>query len=543
MYSIKRDYILPKYSDNAVSTAQEKESRQIEEATMRAVQAETRAREPEKVVTEANDRVRELEGEVAQLQHQLQVSEARVREGEGALQAERENRRIAEERVSEIQRQANERVRELERDVGTLQDQIHTLEARVREREEALQEEQQNRQTAERRASDVERQLAGLERELREEEGRRALAEERVREMEERVRRATERKREAETRMIEAENTKRQAEQRQGDFERRVVENEQLVYRRLQQAEQSEREVIDRVRTAENRLSQETERRIEAEQLNTQLEEQLREAERVANALQSNTLEQYDDVFWRVQRNEIHLSERELGRGGWAAVKVAEFRGLEVAAKCLHAIIISDHNRQLFVREMNIAAKLRHPHLVQFIGATLENEPIILTELMATSLRNVLERGRISQPQITSISRHVALALNYMHQIRPDPILHRDVSSANVLLNHGPNDAWIAKLSDYGSANFTRQVRTAGPGNPSYAAPEASNPSQQSPKMDVYSFGVMLIEMATGRFPNRDRLAAQIRGIAEPRLAQLVRRCIDDSPTRRPTVSILIPEL
>ena len=168
---------------------------------------------------------------------------------------------------------------------------------------------------------------------------------------------------------------------------------------------------------------------MEAERLTRQMEDRLREAERVANALQGSSLEQRDEAFWMVERGEIQLTQRELGRGGWAAVKVAEFRGLQVAAKCLHAIIISDYNRQLFVREMSIAAKLRHPNLVQFIGATLEGEPVILTELMVSSLRAVLERGPLELAHITSIARDVARALNYLHLTRPDPILHRDVSS------------------------------------------------------------------------------------------------------------------
>ena len=53
-----------------------------------------------------------------------------------------------------------------------------------------------------------------------------------------------------------------------------------------------------------------------------------------------------------------------------------------MAAKCLHTLIVSDYNRQLFVREMSIAARVRHPNLVQFIGAMMEGEPIILTELL-----------------------------------------------------------------------------------------------------------------------------------------------------------------
>lgn len=57
---------------------------------------------------------------------------------------------------------------------------------------------------------------------------------------------------------------------------------------------------------------------------------------------------------------------------------------------------------------MNMAARLRHPNLVQFIGATLDREPVILTELMTTSVRVVLEQGPIGQAQIVSISLDVA---------------------------------------------------------------------------------------------------------------------------------------
>ena len=412
--------------------------------------------------------------------------------------------------------EANNRVRELEGEMGQLQDQLHESEAAVREGEEML--------------GEVEGRLAEMERELREGERRRRQAEERVRDMEERVRTAVERQRWAEERMIEAENSRQQAEEMQ-----------QESLHRVQQAEQLQQGALHRTQQAENRLRQETQQRIQCERQIEQLEAQLREAQRAAEGLQGDMLAQGEEVFWRVERREIHLSQRELGRGGWAAVKVAEFRGLQLAAKCLHSIIISEHNRQLFQREMNIAARLRHPHLVQFIGATLEGEPVILTELMSTSLRDVLGRGGLREAQITTIGHHVALALNYMHQITPDPILHRDVSSANVLLNPAaPEGAWVAKLSDYGSANFTRLVSTAGPGNPSYAAPEASNPAQHSPKMDVFSFGVLLLEMAAGQFPNRDNLAVQMRGITLPRLQQLVRRCINDNPTRRPTINVVL---
>lgn len=412
--------------------------------------------------------------------------------------------------------------------------------------------------TASKRLSETEREIAQLqerlqeseghladkESELRKEERRRRQAEQRVMDMEERVRVATERQRRAEERTIEAENTRRQAEERQGDFERRVMENEQIVYRRVQQAEQAHQEALSRSQVAENRLTQETLQRMECEQQIQQLRSQLEEAERAVNSLQTNNLQQHDSIFWRVERREIHLSQQELGRGGWASVKIAEFRGLKVAAKCLHSVIISDHNRQLFLREMNMAAQLRHPHLVQFIGATVEDEPTILTELMSTSLRDILGSGRLEEQYIKSIGHHVALALNYMHQISPDPVLHRDVSSANVLLNPRPDGGWVAKLSDYGSANFTRLVgNTAGLGNPSYAAPEASDPTQQSPKMDVFSFGVILLEMATGQFPDRLNLSSQLRGVSQPIMLQLIQHCISDQPASRPTITSVLKEL
>ena len=226
----------------------------------------------------------------------------------------------------------------------------------------------------------------------------------------------------------------------------------------------------------------------------------------------------------------------------------AKFRGLKVAAKCLHSEIISNYNRDLFVREMNIAAKLRHPNLVQFIGATLEGEPVILTELMTISLRARLGEGPLEPAQIQSISRDVALALNYMHLAHPEPILHRDISSANVLLNPTSDNSWVAKVSDYGSANLLCKVKTRGPGNVAYSAPEASDdPSKQSVKMDIFSFGVMLVEMVIRKSPDQNIRATQIHEAQKkctlPSLSQLIPICVDHDPLRRPTTGDVLSRL
>ena len=219
-------------------------------------------------------------------------------------------------------------------------------------------------------------------------------------------------------------------------------------------------------------------------------------------------------------------------------MRVAMFRGLRVAAKFLYDVILSDYNRWLFAREMTIAAKLRH-HLLLFIGATRVGQAIILTELMPTSLRRELERREIPRIQVTSISQDVGHALCYLHQWQPHPIIHRDISSANVLLEPLPNGCWRAKVSDYGSANFINLVSTTiGPGNPTYAAPEASSPFQHSPKMDVYSYGILLVEMCLRELPESqpERHQEQIQHILWVSMVSLIRRCTSMTADDRPTM-------
>ena len=298
------------------------------------------------------------------------------------------------------------------------------------------------------------------------------------------------------------------------DLQTRLKQSDEAVQVATQQVREREQEALrytDNVRALEHQIQELTEEAAESQQHVTELEQQLRQAEgRLTNSDQV-----FQDIFqrllgqlpqsqphWVVQRREIQLTDEQLGTGGWAFVKVAIFRGQRVAAKCLHDQIISAHNIRLFTREMSMAAQARHPNLLQFVGATMDNNPIILTELMPTSLRRILEQSvHLNRRQIISIASDVARALNYLHLNTPDPIIHRDISSANVLLEQF-GDVYKAKVSDYGSANFSRYTTTAGPGNPLYSAPESGNPSQQSVKMDVYSFGLLLIEMCSGELFN-----------------------------------------
>ena len=123
---------------------------------------------------------------------------------------------------------------------------------------------------------------------------------------------------------------------------------------------------------------------------------------------------------------------------------------------------------------MSIASKCRHPCLLQFIGATNEEgrSPLFVTELMETSLRKLLEQRPLSKTEVAVISLDVARALNYLHQRKPRPIIHRDISSANVLLWRQA-DQWRGKVSDYGAANFMQPTMSACPGAAIYSAREA----------------------------------------------------------------------
>ena len=113
-------------------------------------------------------------------------------------------------------------------------------------------------------------------------------------------------------------------------------------------------------------------------------------------------------------------------------------------------------------------------------GATQDERPLFVTEIMEKSLRKLLgERQKANQhlteTEIIFMSLDVAQALNYLHQRKPEPIVHRYVSSANVLL-WKQNNKWRGKLGDYGTAKFLQETITVATGAMIYAAPEIGCP-------------------------------------------------------------------
>ena len=340
--------------------------------------------------------------------------------------------------------------------------------------------------------------------------------------------------------------TKQELQCRDKQFETTVKQHESTIQslqtslevskQQLVQSECHWQQALKRAEQAEQREDAAEKRAVIAEERATLAEERVSEAKDKLQKI---------EMQWIVQKEEIQLTSMELGRGGWAVVKVAEFRGTQVAAKCFYRELRSKYYEQMFAREMEMASRLRHPNLVQFIGATslVQGEPIILTELMMTSLRELLKAGPIDHPAIVSISLDVARALNYLHLMNPQPLIHRDISSANILLDPIPNKGWKAKVSDYGSVNLVQKLQTVGPGSPVYAAPEATFPVHQSSKMDIFSFGILLVEMLTDQFPEVENRRQLIASIDHSGFTTLIKQCLDEERDKRPSAKEVLSDL
>ena len=277
-----------------------------------------------------------------------------------------------------------------------------------------------------------------------------------------------------------------------------------------------------------------------------ELQEKERELRQSQDAFRIYQQQVSTDDHWVINKDEVILTREELGRGSYANVQVGIFRGLRVAVKSLHAIIISDYTIALFSREMSIASRVRHPNLVQFIGATKVGNPLILTELMSTSLHKELQKNQLTKQQILSIAEDVALGLNYLHLFKPQPIIHRDVSSPNVLLKPSTGPAgYEAKVADYGTANLQEATGTVMPGNAAYAAPEAPIPDQHSPAMDVYSYSVLLMEITLHSPPEMTTVKReqQSHNVSWSSMKSLIQRGLKITHQRRPTMSQVIESL
>ena len=242
-----------------------------------------------------------------------------------------------------------------------------------------------------------------------------------------------------------------------------------------------------------------------------------------------------ETALWELPQEEV---QTVLGTGGWSRVTKGKFRGQAVAIKCFH---LPPQNTGKLRHEISIMSQLHHPNLVLLIGAVINEELLIVTELLDMSLRSTYEEGFLEEKSKIPVLRDVASALAYLHSLLT-PILHRDVCSAKIFLEYSkPDVQWKAKLSDYGSANLSHLTGTHTEGAAEYAAPEVSTEdwSRQTAKIDVYSFGVLVCEVCLCQFPpERSQFPSMLSEVhhTAPNLFLLARDCTSHAHQDRPTM-------
>ena len=244
---------------------------------------------------------------------------------------------------------------------------------------------------------------------------------------------------------------------------------------------------------------------------------------------------------------QLYKSE-SLGSGSYGGVCKAKCDGLLCAAKIMHPTLfdLRDPGTGSYLRkfreECHLLSLARHPNIVQYLGTYTDPDtrlPVLLMELCDESLTAFLERspGPLSYHIQVNICHNIALALVYLHS---NGLIHRDLTGNNVLMIAGPR----AKITDFGmsklaTVNPRMTALTLCPGNVLYMSPEALDEAKSyTVKLDIFSFGVIVILILTRQFPNpTDRF--RIVYVAE--FDEMLRREIAETE-RRKTHLQLIPD-
>lgn len=250
---------------------------------------------------------------------------------------------------------------------------------------------------------------------------------------------------------------------------------------------------------------------------------------------------------WEIKDNEIKIDYKSsLGSGAFAAVYKGRCRGKDVAVKILNDNV-DETVLQDFKNEVAILTRLRHENLLLFMGLCTEGGKLkIVTELMPKgSVYTLLRKEKLSMRKKMMIARDTALGMYWLHK---QGIYHLDLKPANLLVN----DNWVVKTADFGISQFKGKVNSIG-GTPNYMAPEVFlgvPPEKLDDKTDVYSFGMILWELVTERYPWQDQLRTVedfIRVVGRegrrpeipkdcPRqLRDLIVRCAMQEPSQRPS--------
>ena len=226
-----------------------------------------------------------------------------------------------------------------------------------------------------------------------------------------------------------------------------------------------------------------------------------------------------DDEFppalrdWVIDSGKIRIGN-QIGRGANGRILEAKWEGIVVAVKEIHSIFMNELGdlefqsfKRSFLHECQQSSRLRHPNIVLFLGIYYPpgaRVPSLVMERLHCSLTSLLENDPgISLGIKISIIKDVALGLRYLHT-RDPPILHRDLSSNNVLISKGME----GKIGDLGTARLVdprRQSRmTKAPGTTDFMPPEALEDVTNihyDKELDVFSFGCVMLHALSHQWP------------------------------------------
>ncbi|ETM55528.1 serine/threonine protein kinase [Phytophthora nicotianae] len=275
-----------------------------------------------------------------------------------------------------------------------------------------------------------------------------------------------------------------------------------------------------------------------------------------------------DDIITakRISRRDVQI-QNLLSRGAFGEVYTGVFNDKRVAVKMLSPDTRGNMSHvNNFLAEAKMTASMDHPHIVHFIGVawdSLSDLFVVMEYMEGGDLRTLLtEFETANRPtgidrEKATIAFHVCHALAYIHSLSP-PVIHRDLKSRNILLNH----AMEAKLSDFGiSRERLNQTMTAGVGTSLWMAPEVMLGKKYDDKADMFSFGVVLSELDLHTLPytqaeekNRDLNGRKLPEAAilhqvvmgtlsvdfsegPLSIAELGRACVSVDSTLRPTAA------
>ena len=271
------------------------------------------------------------------------------------------------------------------------------------------------------------------------------------------------------------------------------------------------------------------------------------------------------------------FSDRKLGKGADATVYEVDWNGTPCAAKRLHEILLEDESPggadkfiSNFEAECVTWSKLRHPGVVQFLGVYLESDsclPVLVMEKMDTSLRRYCEdQSKEEFPLYLKafVLRQICQALAYLHGQNP-PLVHHDLSPNNVLLNAV---SFVTKLTDFGMSRAispsTLSRKSSIKGTPAFMAPEAlQNPPQYNEKLDLFSFGNIILSILTHEWPEpdpptkyesdkivgltelqrRERYIILLTVLEKQLFLPTLHQCLENRPDKRPSSAVLVQDL